>query len=432
MNAFSILPAVLVSIVSIAAPSAAIAAGGVGNGGIGVICRDSSGEIKSAELLDLYEAREINGWLTAEGIRKLEDFYQNRESAAILAMDTSSRIFLRHVSQNHGYIYNKELLTLMASFVDENEPRALRPDTEIRFTRTSSKNSTLRENLVRNGFASPYQGNVRSISPNQKLNLTEDFTTVTTPKGCAYEQIATYASDNVLYIDPELFDALSPLNQGALFYHEAVWAMHRKSGLTSSDLARKLVGTTYAYMAEWVAGQGDSEHSVEMIRRTAIVAHLTLKLDYNYNADFAFKTIQIDPSERGHLNFSYHVTGDLAAVECQAKTQWLDWTTDRNRNVFERSATTEIDFERLKGIPVAQVNLPAPEYQSLRFTSLSPTFSCSLKSGFEAAKIHVRFQVRKGTRVLYETNLGEASLHSVSGKKETTLEDGQGRKTLFL
>lgn len=166
-----------------------------GGGGVAVVCRDQQNKIKSAELLDLFEAR-------ARGLKLIPD-----NSLA----SNYGRFMRRWIEFNGGtpaqesetLIYNRLNDILMKAFI---------------------------------------------TSPGQKLPFTGDFTTGPIPKDCSFEQLAVFRDEVILlFIDREIWNALDQQSRAALLAHEIVYRNDRAVyGYSDSNKARKLVGRFFS------------------------------------------------------------------------------------------------------------------------------------------------------------------------------------------
>ncbi len=169
-------------------------AGDKGNGGVSVVCRDSTGVIASAELLDIYEGKEL---------------YRQTYSAESLGVETRIKLLQAELSQYPNFL------------------------------------KRFQETLTR------INANTTFVSRGNELMPTNDALPILRKKGCEYEQAATYTNDGQLFISQEIYDAFDPLNKAALFVHEAFYWIYRQgknpqSPLNSRD-SRKL--TAYALAA---------------------------------------------------------------------------------------------------------------------------------------------------------------------------------------
>lgn len=169
----------------------------VGNGGGSIVCRDNAGKITRAELLDLYEAREVHG-LKVNG----SDTEFNVNAARDRMYDF--RLRLQEIDEEYAALlvieFNKFFATIQSRFVSRNN---ILPDTPDTFYRSL-------------------------------------------PKGCVYEQLANYFDGEPLLIADEIWNELSATDQIALYVHEAVYALERKYlGAVNSSHARKIVASLF-------------------------------------------------------------------------------------------------------------------------------------------------------------------------------------------
>lgn len=176
------------------------------NGGNAVVCRDAEDKVASAELLDLYEAKKRG--LKVPQTQKSADA-QVRDAVNLLLKHKSSKV--RSVGRDI-----------------ESSLRIAKRD----WTRAG------------------------------ELVLVPDSFPRMTKRGCAIEQLASYG-DGVLAYNPEIFGALSPTDQAALFLHEAIYKLERIfSGSFTSLRSRKAVGVLLSTVRSDPRKLGDAILSV--------------------------------------------------------------------------------------------------------------------------------------------------------------------------
>lgn len=169
-----------------------------GNGGGAFVCRDINGNILSAELVDMYEARNQLGLeLKNFDNYNMDEIFEYIELKAFKASYT--------VGKNEIYSNN---------FKDSLD--SIRK--KIRFV----ENVTLQE--------------------------TNDFQISIFPKSCEggevrFEQLASYTPSDDLIVAKEIYDKLSISNKAALHIHEALYF-----------LARKAYGSESSMEARWATG----------------------------------------------------------------------------------------------------------------------------------------------------------------------------------
>ncbi len=165
----------------------AIAQGGSkgGGGGKAVVCRNSAGKISKAEVLDVFEAKNLFG--------------------------LNPIVF----AGNLDYAV-KELKSDLMKTMDQPEVHLL-PLVEH----------------VRKIF--------RLVGSNAVLKPVDDAAEVIIPVGCNFEQLANYVDDDLLLVSEEIWNALDITNQAALIMHEAIYRLERYYGATDSRRSRKVV-----------------------------------------------------------------------------------------------------------------------------------------------------------------------------------------------
>ncbi len=161
-----------------------LASTGGGNGGISVVCRGPEGKITSAELLEIYEGRTL---------------YKKVYDNSLGDMSTMMAMVEDQLGQNPVYLkrYQQEL-------------------------------GLIHKNII-------------FVPKGHKIELTEDALPVISQVGCSLEQLANYTQSGTVLISQEIFDNLDNLNKAALYVHEAVYAVRRQAGDTTSVRTRKLV-----------------------------------------------------------------------------------------------------------------------------------------------------------------------------------------------
>lgn len=165
-------------------------AGDKGNGGYSIVCRDNEGPITSAEILDMYEGR-------------------------ILYKKTYA------VDQNSV----EDLINLALSRVDYWGAFAGKLKKEIELV----------------------EKNMIMIPEGNELELTDDAFPPIKKKGCKFEQLANYTNSGEVLVSQEIFDRLDNVNKAAMFIHEAIYSIRRKSlGDTTSQVTRKFTAQLLA------------------------------------------------------------------------------------------------------------------------------------------------------------------------------------------
>lgn len=155
----------------------------IGNGGVGVVCRDSQGKVLNVQLLDIFEG---------------ENLGENPLTYPTGDLDVDARIQLVKLR--------------MAS-----NPRFLRAF-QTKLARVKEKILILRKEEL-------------------GLTPTNDAFPALYKKDCAFEQVANAMPDGWIRVDRELWPHLDPLNLAALYVHETVYAV---AGGANSTRSRRL------------------------------------------------------------------------------------------------------------------------------------------------------------------------------------------------
>jgi hypothetical protein len=178
----------------VASMSGEVLAGDKGNGGYSVVCRDDSGFINTAELLDIYEGRVL-------------------------------------YKRNYA--------------VDQNSVEDLIEIARIRVSQYAAFQNKLDKELA------SIEQNLIFVPVGNELEPTDDAFPAIKKKGCKFEQLANYQDSGELLVSQEIYDRLDNVNKAALIVHEAIYSYRRKAlGETTSVNTRKLVGQLLAANAD--------------------------------------------------------------------------------------------------------------------------------------------------------------------------------------
>lgn len=165
-------------------------AGDKGNGGYSIVCRDTAGQIISAELLDIYEGKVL--------------FRKNYADTNSGPADIVSSV----VSKLNNYSVFQAKLKKEISLIEKNKI---------------------------------------FIPLGNELEPTEDAFPPIRKKGCEFEQVANYTNLGELIIAEEIHNHLDNVNKAALIIHEAIYSIRRKAvGDTNSQVTRRFVAQLLA------------------------------------------------------------------------------------------------------------------------------------------------------------------------------------------
>ncbi|WPU65568.1 hypothetical protein [Peredibacter starrii] len=176
MNKF-LLALVMVPAISFAAIKSDSKGGG---GGSVVACYTPDGDLKSVELLDVYEGK-------TRGLKFL----------------------------NFSGDLNQDVRTIVE-----------------RFDKSVLGKEWLIEDMVQ------LESKFQEIPRDAELELIQDAWPVYLPRGCKIKQLANYYNKNVIYIDGNLYDKMDYFNRLALVIHEVIYAKERFGKVTDSRYAR--------------------------------------------------------------------------------------------------------------------------------------------------------------------------------------------------
>lgn len=196
--------------------------GGISDGGgNAVVCRNQSGEITSAEVLDLYEAKNMYARMPQV------DSTLDHLSIALLVAD---RI-------NKGDYHSAQTGIVTTKKFGEPEVRYFSMPREKREPFLGSLVEQIHRGMI-------------ILPPGVALNPVEDFDLTIIPKDCKIEQAAIYRDSNSqIYVVGDIWEKLDSVNKAALLLHEAVYLMLRWEGETSSNRTRVAVGLGFANYA---------------------------------------------------------------------------------------------------------------------------------------------------------------------------------------
>ena len=182
--------------IGLMASSVAFGGGDSSSGGGAMVCRDAQGNVKSAELLDLWEVQ----------------------------LGSDHAVVSRSDKEVHEQIADA-LLKIKSSFGDY-----------------TSKQIEDRVAYV--------QARVRHVPPKIKISAPQDAMNDFFQEGCALEGVAKFSDkQDTLWIDNQIFEALPKTDQAALWIHEAVYFERRNA----HDIPRfQVIDTPAEYRGSWV------------------------------------------------------------------------------------------------------------------------------------------------------------------------------------
>ena len=192
----------------------AFAGGVVTGGGQGVVCRDTSGKVKSVELFDLWEARQIHpDWKIIKSEKSVEQ--QVKEGIQRL----------RYAIYEPSFSGNIEIDKQARQLVEDIEDQA-----SVFFKHENGEN---------------FSGKIVDLEKGTELTLTQDSfedIQVSPNSGCRKEQLVSYKRTSLL-MRKELIDLMDKTNRAALYLHESFYASLRMLSLEKSSVrVRKAIG----------------------------------------------------------------------------------------------------------------------------------------------------------------------------------------------
>lgn len=189
--------------------------GGNGSGGgMGVVCKNVDGSIKSVELLDLWEARVIYG----RSIQVSSDPLEQQ-------LETHLQNF------KNSYFAGGSCIQTSGWSCDVFGPAAV-----YEFLRWETEKLQSNSGLVHR---------LRGAT----LQRTNDSFEVVTPSTCTIEQLVRYTDNphgGEVLINQDLLDHMNTTNVAALYLHEALYKQLRQTGERSSLRVRRAVGLGFS------------------------------------------------------------------------------------------------------------------------------------------------------------------------------------------
>lgn len=182
----------ILGLVTLGAMAHASAGGVDGGGGKSIVCRDSAGSIKSAEVLDLYEGRIMFG----------------------------------------------------LNIQETNEPMASQIKRALNNIPTNSRG------LIE-VYVNQIQKHMKITPAGTQLLPIDDSFEVIAPTGCSAEQTANYYNDKMILVSGDIWGSLSETGKAALILHEAVYASNRLVGATNSRQSRHIVANIFDPATKW-------------------------------------------------------------------------------------------------------------------------------------------------------------------------------------
>ena len=154
-----------------------------------VVCRTANGAVGQAEVLDLYEASELNGI----------------QLIAVTDVPTSRNALIGDLQERYA---GKNLFpTYFTAMLSAVHPEFQR------------------------------------LADGVTLGLAKDVYPTVIPSGCHIEQLSAVQPNGMILLDPAIFSVLSPLGRFAVELHETIAALDRKwTNAPDSRFARRLVG----------------------------------------------------------------------------------------------------------------------------------------------------------------------------------------------
>lgn len=184
-------------------------------GGMGVVCYNSSEDIESVELLDLWEARVLYGRSVNLSGANVEEIVRNALSSL---KDSIYTDYLRIAFPDDVFLSGPDAFYELLKF---------ETDRLLQY---------------------PAPNNVKRLR-GVELTLTNDSFEVIKPKECKIRQLIRYidtAHGGEILINQDYLDHLDDINLAALYVHEAYYAKLREAGERSSIRVRRAIGMVFS------------------------------------------------------------------------------------------------------------------------------------------------------------------------------------------
>lgn len=184
----------LIMFLSVALSSSLVLAGVTnGGGGKAIVCRDQNRQIISAQVLDLFEAENQYGLTLLPSARSLD------EALSEVALRLES------LSGQRRYMMSMKKTDLEAIYK------------KFKF-----------------------------LAPGIGLQPIDDSMDLLRPEHCEIEQLAFFKEANIVLVNQDIWNHLTPQNQAALIVHETIYQLQRRQGAKDSRDSRKIVGHLFS------------------------------------------------------------------------------------------------------------------------------------------------------------------------------------------
>lgn len=279
--------------------------GGVdGGGGKGIVCRDSSNNIKSAEILDLYEGRTMYG----------------------------------------------------LEIIKSSEPMDAQIDKAL---------EKLSNNLSVSAFVSLVKKKMVLLPPDTELVPVDDSFEALFPKDCKAEQLAHYYSDEKVLINGDIWNHLTETDRAALILHEAIYRLNRSVGAKDSRQSRHVVMSLFDPNAKWT--NPEENIPTEALTCMSTKGGLLMKVFKNANDAWTFQfqilgNNLVFNKKIAVLYYNYQNVFDFN----EAKTFPVSEDTDKI-GMIATGLTTYSDFEGEDTITIKRQWEPIGDYKTPRY-----------------------------------------------------------------
>lgn len=260
-------------------------------GGNSVVCRDANKKIISAELLDFYEGRNLNGLNIVKSDAKVDDQIAMAVKNLSAGQDDEALLSLAQTVQN--------VLVMLPAGVG--------------------------------------------------LQAVGDANTIVMPKGCEIEQVADFRdAESKVYIDSEIWNALGATDQAGLIFHETVYFYSRHAGTDlTSERARREVARSFSDAKISAVYDGAPVDAWE--------CSSTIKSMDDYASLSRFKVYYDTASDDMILNFEYfegHVMFEKATATFRFLDEYLPVKLPIDGGDSERTVWTSLQSPIDPGVSI--------------------------------------------------------------------------------
>lgn len=195
----------------------------------------------------------------------------------------------------------------------------------------------------------PVERYLRFLPADVKLEPTADSLNVIVPKKCAIEQLASYVNDETIYVDSEIWAALSETDRAGLLAHEAIYREERLYGATDSRHTRLMVALLFSDRAlKYVKDEVPIDAGIcTMFGDFDAFAGMTQFVYYPKGDKFVFQFLRL----AGQLTLektTAEYDGNFPVVMKDNQVSWATMVTARSENIASYNVLLNASRKDLK------------------------------------------------------------------------------------